>query len=304
MKKLISKNRLPHLLFCGPPGTGKTSTILACAREMYGDAYKTMVLELNASDDRGINVVRDQIKSFASTRRLFSSGVKLIVLDEADAMTNAAQMALRRVVEKYASNARFCFICNYVNRIIPALQSRCTRFRFGPVAPEDVKKRLEEIIDVEGVDITDDGVDAILTLASGDMRKVLNVLQSTHMAVRATGGGKVTMNAVYANTGAPHPKDIENIFGWLLNDGFTECATKLLSLKTSRGIALQDIVQELLEFVIVNKQLSQKAKVYIYQQLADIEYRMSRGGSEKLNTAALVGAFGFTSALSMQAMAT
>jgi replication factor C subunit 3/5 len=150
IQRLIDQNRLPHLLFYGPPGTGKTSTILACARRLYGPNYHSMVLELNASDDRGIDVVREQIKDFASTRKIFSSGIKLVILDEADAMTNAAQAALRRVIEKFTKNTRFCLICNYISKIIPALQSRCTRFRFGPIPKDAVSKRLNHVIECEG----------------------------------------------------------------------------------------------------------------------------------------------------------
>ena len=124
IRKFISEEKLPHLLFYGPPGTGKTSTILACAKELYSPKeFNSMVLELNASDDRGINVVRNQILSFASTRTIFNSGYKLVILDEADAMTNDAQNALRRIIEKYTDNVRFCLICNYLSKIIPALQS-------------------------------------------------------------------------------------------------------------------------------------------------------------------------------------
>ena len=141
LRRLIQADKLPHTLLYGPPGTGKTSTILAAARDMYGANFKAMTLELNASDDRGIDVVRNQIKEFAGTRRLFSRGIKLIILDEADMMTNDAQFALRRVIEKYTSNARFCLICNYANKIIPALQSRCTKFRFAPLAPDQVRGR-------------------------------------------------------------------------------------------------------------------------------------------------------------------
>ncbi len=126
IRKFISEDKLPHLLFYGPPGTGKTSTILACAKEIYSPKeFNSMVLELNASDDRGINVVRGQILSFASTRTIFNKGVaKLIILDEADAMTNDAQNALRRIIEKFTDNVRFCLICNYLSKIIPAVQSR------------------------------------------------------------------------------------------------------------------------------------------------------------------------------------
>ena len=147
LSNLIDSENLPHLLLYGPPGTGKTSTIVATAKRMYGSAaaYKSMTLELNASDARGIDVVRNEIKEFAGTKQLFNKGVKLIILDEADAMTQDAQFALRRIIEKYTKNARFCLICNYVSKIIPALQSRCTRFRFAPLKREHIQGRLEEI---------------------------------------------------------------------------------------------------------------------------------------------------------------
>lgn len=141
---------MPHLLFYGPPGTGKTSTILACAKQLYTPVqFKSMVLELNASDDRGIGIVRGQILNFASTRTIFSGTFKLIILDEADAMTNDAQNALRRIIEKYTENVRFCVICNYLSKIIPAVQSRCTRFRFAPLTPEQILPRLDKIVELE-----------------------------------------------------------------------------------------------------------------------------------------------------------
>lgn len=301
LKTLISNNRLPHLLFYGPPGTGKTSTILACARQMYGPSFKSMVLELNASDDRGINVVRDQIKSFASTRRIFSAGVKLIVLDEADAMTSAAQMALRRVVEKFAANTRFCIICNYVNKIIPALQSRCTKFRFGPLPAADVRKRVRHIAGIEGVDIVDEGIDALLTVSRGDMRRILNVLQSTHMAAMATNARSIGADAIYATTGSPHPGDITSVWNALRADDVATAADALTALRVNKGLALADIIAELLPHVRV-ADLADSAKIYLYTQLADIEHRLAAGGSEKLNAAALVGSCRLAAATSLDAM--
>jgi replication factor C subunit 3/5 len=150
--RLTGENRLPHLLLYGPPGTGKTSTILAVARKLYGSYYQNMILELNASDDRGIDVVRQQVQDFASTQSISFGpkvNVKLVILDEADAMTKEAQFSLRRIIEKYTKNTRFCLICNYVSKIIPALQSRCTRFRFPPLAAAHVTDRLRYIIQQE-----------------------------------------------------------------------------------------------------------------------------------------------------------
>ena len=165
VRRLVSENRLPHLLLYGPPGTGKTSTILAVARALYGAAaMPSMVLELNASDDRGIGVVRQQVVDFASTRTIFSNKFKLVILDECDAMTKDAQFALRRVIEKYTRNARFCLIANYASKIIPALQSRCTRFRFAPLPDADVRERVLAVAGKEGVRLAPGGLDAVVTL--------------------------------------------------------------------------------------------------------------------------------------------
>ena len=177
IERFIATNSLPHLLFHGPAGTGKTSLILAVARKLYGPKFNSMILELNASDDRGIDIVRNEIKEFSSTRTIFSASFKLVILDEADAMTNPAQAALRRIIEKYTKNVRFCLICNYVSKIIPALQSRCTRFRFAPLDPNLVKIRLNEVVATEKVKIDEGGTTALLRLSNGDMRKTLNILQ-------------------------------------------------------------------------------------------------------------------------------
>ena len=184
--------RLPHLLLYGPPGTGKTSTILALARRIYGSRnMRQMVLELNASDDRGIDVVREQIKTFASTKQIFTmnatsnsstsmASYKLIILDEADAMTSTAQMALRRIMEKYTANTRFCIIANYTHKLSPALLSRCTRFRFSPLKERDIRVLVDKVIEEENVNISSGATDALVTLSKGDMRRALNVLQACH----------------------------------------------------------------------------------------------------------------------------
>ncbi|KAA0167908.1 hypothetical protein FNF27_01809 [Cafeteria roenbergensis] len=286
INRLIDNGKLPHLLFYGPPGTGKTSTILACAKRLYGEkGWKSMTLVLNASDDRGIGVVRDQIKGFAGTKKLFSTGVKLVILDEADAMTSDAQFALRRVIEKYTKNTRFCLICNYVSRIIPALQSRCTRFRFPPLKRSEMEARLREIIDLERVNATETGVQAILRLAQGDMRRVLNVLQATSL-----GFDTVDEASVYACTGDPSPKDIRLITQALLTSSVAETFELIRDMQASRGLALGDIMQGVAR-VMERAVQPAKAKAALFSALSRIEVRLASGTPDKHQVGALIAAF-------------
>lgn len=286
--RLTSENKLPHLLLYGPPGTGKTSTILAVARKIYGPQYHNMILELNASDDRGIDVVRQQIQDFASTQS-FSFGVKasvkLVLLDEADAMTKDAQFALRRVIEKYTKNTRFALICNHVNKIIPALQSRCTRFRFAPLDATHVTERLKHVIESERLDVDENGLKALVRLSNGDMRKALNILQSTHMA-----SPHITEEAVYLCTGNPMPKDIEQMSFWLLNEVYVTCYRHITDMKMRKGLALVDIVREVTMFIFKIKMPSD-VRVHLINDMADIEYRLTFGCSDKLQLGALVASF-------------
>eukprot|EP00941_MAST-03F_sp_MAST-3F-sp1_P000301 g301.t1 len=283
--RLIDSGSLPHLLFYGPPGTGKTSTILASAKKIFGNNISSMVLELNASDDRGIDVVRNQIKNFASTRKLFSQGVKLIILDEADALTNTAQFALRRVIEKYSKATRFCLICNYANKIIPAVQSRCTRFRFAPLQREQIESRLKEIAKAEGVNLTEDGAEAIIKLSRGDMRRVLNALQSTHMAYNI-----VNEKNVYLCTGMPLPTRVDEAIDLLLNHSFTSGFRGLLEMCRIEGYAVQDILSCVFDRVST-MQLPPPILSYLYSRLSDIENNLSHATSNKIQLGSIVGAF-------------
>jgi len=286
IRTFISQDKLPHLLFYGPPGTGKTSTILACAKEMYTPKeFNSMVLELNASDERGIGVVRGKILNFASTRTLVNKGHKLIILDEADAMTGDAQNALRRIMEKYTDNVRFCMIGNYLGKIIPALQSRCTRFRFGPLNAEQILPRLEHVCKAENVDITEDGKKALMNLANGDMRKIINIMQSCSMAF-----DQVNQDNVYTCVGHPLPSDIQNIMNWALNQTFEQCYTNISDLKTLKGLSLQDILTEVHRYVH-KIELPKTVRIHLLIKLAELEERLNRGCSDKIQLGSFIAAF-------------
>ncbi|KAG5436973.1 hypothetical protein PCANB_001247 [Pneumocystis canis] len=283
IEKFIKKNRVPHLLFYGPPGTGKTSTILACAKKIYGSKFRKQLLELNASDERGIDVVKEQIKNFAISN-LNSSGFKLIILDEADAMTLAAQNALRRIIEKYTKNVRFCIICNYVNKISPAIQSRCTRFRFQPLSSKEIYHRLDYVIENEKINISEKGKAALIALTHGDMRKGLNILQACHAAY-----DHIDEDAVYNCVGNPHPEIIELILKSLLNDEFLTCLNTITKIKTERGLALLDIITGVHE-ALDELELPVNLQCHVLDNLATIEYRLSNGASEKIQLSVMIGA--------------
>ncbi|KAI0198832.1 P-loop containing nucleoside triphosphate hydrolase protein [Astrocystis sublimbata] len=312
INKFVDSNRLPHLLLYGPPGTGKTSTVLALARRIYGqDNMRQMVLELNASDDRGIDVVREQIKTFASTKQIFTTGgaraggvaaFKLIVLDEADAMTNTAQMALRRIMEKYTANTRFCVIANYTHKLSPALLSRCTRFRFSPLKEGDIRVLVDKVITEESVKIDAEATDALVTLSKGDMRRALNVLQACHASstpmqernapkiaekdiVRET----ITTETIYNCIAAPPPDAITKIVNTLLTTSdVTTCLSTINTLKVANGLALADIITALSE-QLVTMEVKPEVMVRWLDGLAEIEYRVSGGANETIQTGAVVG---------------
>jgi replication factor C subunit 3/5 len=287
INNFIEKNSLPHLLFHGPAGTGKTSAILACARQMYGNKFNQMTLDLNASDDRGIDVVREQIKNFVSSRTLYQSNQpKLVILDEADHMTSTAQFALRRMIEQYSSNARFCLICNYSSQIIPALQSRCTKFRFGPLESSQMSQRMIDIARNESVFMTEDGLESLLRIGKGDMRRTINILQSVALAFPE----KVDAVAVHLTTGVPLPGEIDHLFMTLLTGTFKEGFSLCDDMRSKKGYAAGDVITEL-HRRLASIEIPVQARLRLHANLADIEYRLAQGGTEKIQIAGLIGSF-------------
>ena len=216
------------------------------------------------------------------------SGYKLVILDEADAMTNDAQNALRRIIEKFTDNVRFCLIGNYLSKIIPALQSWCTRFRFGPLGAEQILPRLEHVCEQEKVSITEDGKQALMTLSQGDMRKVINILQSCNMAF-----GEVTEDNVYTCTGHPLKSDITNIVNWSLNEDFSTAYKNIQEVKTLKGLSLQDILSEV-HLYVHKLDLPAQVRIHLLIKMSELEARLMAGASEKIQLGSLLAAFQVT----------
>jgi replication factor C subunit 3/5 len=210
---------------------------------------------------------------------------KLVILDEADNMTQASQFALRRIIEQFASNARFCLICNYSSQIIPALQSRCTKFRFGPLSDEETEKRVRMIADSENVKVTDDGVKAILKLGKGDMRRILNVLQSAALTFPL-----IDARAVHLTTGDPLPEDMQYIVKTLLSSKFKDCVEAVEKMRTERGYSLVDIIREV-HSIVKTIEMPRKARILLHADLADLEHRLCVGCFDRMHVPALVGSF-------------
>lgn len=246
-----------------------------------------MVLELNASDDRGIDVVRNQIKEFASTMQIFSKGFKLIILDEADAMTSAAQNSLRRIIEKYTKNTRFCILANYAHKLNPALISRCTRFRFHPISEGAIKDRIKNVIVREDLNLGSTAEEALLKLSKGDMRRALNVLQACKAGL-SDPKDEIDEDMIYECIGAPHPKDIEAVLDSILRDDWTTAYLTITKFRNTKGLALIDLISGFVE-ILNQYELKPATRVAILRGLGDIEYAISKGGNTKVQSSAIIG---------------
>jgi replication factor C subunit 3/5 len=297
LNRFIEKKTLPHLLFYGPPGSGKTSVIMAAARALYGDKMPIMILEINASEERGIEVVRNRISQFVTAKNVFSENdeatFKLVILDEADAMTADAQAILRRVIEKFTKNARFCLICNYIKKINIALQSRCTCLRFAPLKTNYIKQKIKTIAQIENKQVTEDGYDTIIKRSNGDMRVVLNIFQSAGMAYKL-----INEKAVNNCLSYPTKEDVKFIVNTLVKEDFKTNYDTIEKLKTENGYALADMITEIhtallnhamgnetiIETPIVPEQVFEIAK-----HLSDVEFNLATCTNESLQLASIIG---------------
>jgi len=281
LKAFVENESIPHMLYAGPAGTGKTTSAVSLAKDLYGDSWKQNFMETNASDERGIDVVRDKIKDFARTKAI-NADYKIIFLDEADALTPDAQQALRRTMEQFSDNCRFILSCNYSSNIIDPFQSRCAVFRFNRLEEDDVKTYIQRLGEAEDFKISEEAIDAIMRVSSGDLRRVTNILQTASIQK-----DKIDEEDVYGIAASLRPEEINKILNLALNERFMEARDELSDLMIERGLDGQDVIDSI-HREIYDLDISEKGKLEIIENLGEFEFRISEGGSPDIQIEALL----------------
>lgn len=283
LKSFVKNKTIPHMIFAGPPGTGKTCCAIAIAKEIFGEKWKQNFQETNASDMRGINVIRTRVKNFSRTKPIGSS-FKIIFLDEGDALTSDAQNALRRLMEMYADVTRFIISCNYSSNIISPIQSRAAVFRFKSLSKDNVSEYLEKIIKEENLKYEKDALEAIYDISEGDLRKATNILQAS-----ATLGKKITRDTIYEVAAQAEPEEVKKMIGYALKGKFLDSREILKELLLKRGMAGQDIIKQISR-QIYDLDVSEKTKANLIEKVGDFEFRMQTG-NEMIQLEAMLAQF-------------
>lgn len=278
LKSYIDSEEIPHLLFSGDPGLGKTTSAIAITKEIHGEYWHEYFLELNASDDRGIDTVRDRVKDFCSTQ---TTDMRIIFLDEADNLTDAAQSALRRIMETYSDSARFILSCNYQSKIIPAIQSRCAVFKFKSVPDNEMKEHLKSICESESMDVTEEAIDDIVRYAGGDVRKGVGTLQHLYI------GDTLTSDEVIRILPIADQEDVRELLNICAEGDFRKALSKADVLMKEKGVMAQNIIDEINK-VVWDIDADDKTKVEIMQIAGNTDYYITEGATEKVQIGALL----------------
>jgi len=285
VQSLTNSLNIPHLLFAGPAGVGKSTLALVVVKELFGEVWRENYLELNASDERGIDVVRQKVKDFARTKAISKIPFKVIFLDEADALTNEAQNALRRTMENYTSNCRFILSCNYSSRIIDPIQSRCAVFRFRLLEKKDIEKVVKKIAQIEKLEIDVKAVESLFELSEGDCRRAINLLQTT-----ASISNRITSELVDIIVPSAKPSDIKVILEYALAGDFINSKEKLLDVMLKESISGTDIIKAI-QKEVWNLDIEPELKVKLTEKTGEIEFRLTEGSDEFIQLEALLASF-------------
>ena len=285
IESLTNSLNIPHLLFAGPAGTGKSTLALIVVKDLFKDTWKENYLELNASDERGINVVREKVKDFARTKSLGNVPFKVIFLDEADALTPEAQQALRRTMENYSATCRFILSCNYSSKIIDPIQSRCAIFRFKLLEKKDIERVIQKISERENLQIDSEAREILYEGSEGDCRRCINILQST--APISPNITSELISTILANT---KPKDIKIVLDYALSGDFTKSREKLLDVMLKESISGQDVIKAI-QKEIWNLPIEPEIKVKLTEKTGETEFRIVEGSDPFIQLQALIASF-------------
>ncbi|MBN1923574.1 MAG: replication factor C small subunit [Nanoarchaeota archaeon] len=289
VKRLVAfakDDSMPHMLFAGPAGTGKTTCALALAGDLFGDNIKQNFLELNASDERGIDTIRVKVKDFARSKALGDAPFKIIFLGESDALTRDAQQALRRTMEKFSSSCRFILDCNYPSKIIDPIQSRCVLFRFQSLSKKEVADYLKKISEAEKIKVSDNVLEEIYEISSGDMRKAINILQSCSVL-----GDKVTLELVYEVSSMARPKEIRECLELSIKGEFVQARDLLFDTIAKYGLSGLDVIKQIQNEILNLESISAKTKIKLIGLVGEFEFRMVEGSDEFVQLESLLAQF-------------